>query len=53
LAERLPADTATGDFVPATGAEAQALTPWLDRFRAGFVLSPEAEADLIDRDWTP
>jgi anti-sigma factor RsiW len=45
-----PAD-ATG-YVPAFGAEAQALDAWLDARGAGMVLGAAEEAALIARGWT-
>lgn len=40
-------------FVAADGAEVQGLSPFLDARAAGEALSPDAEADLISRDWQP
>jgi hypothetical protein len=45
-----PADAA--DYVPAFGAEAQALEAWLDARGAGTVLGAAEEAALIARGWT-
>lgn len=53
LAEPLPKGTPSDTFVPATGADAQALTLWLDRYGAGMVLTPDAEAAAIARNWQP
>lgn len=48
------AGPAAGDgFVPAGGAETQALDAFLDRAGAGPALDPAAEAAAIARGWTP
>lgn len=39
------------DYVPAAGADAGAIDPWLDRRGAGMALSAAEEASLIQRGW--
>lgn len=51
LAEALPEGVAGEGYVPAGGAETQALTPWLDRLGAGLALDAAAEAEVIARGW--
>jgi hypothetical protein len=40
-----------GGYVPASGAEVEALTAWLDAAGAGAALSPDAESALIGAGW--
>ena len=51
LSEALPGEGAEQGFVPASGAEVQALDAWLDQLGAGLALDAAAEADLIARGW--
>lgn len=53
LAEALPDAVADQTYTPADGADALALTPWLDRLGAGFALDSAAEAEAIARRWQP
>ena len=53
LAEPLPEDVSDDGYVPAGGAETQALTLWLDQMGAGMALDAEAEAAAIARGWQP
>lgn len=51
LQEPLATGTGDGGFVPAEGAAAEGLSPYLDHRGAGFALSADEEAALIARGW--
>jgi hypothetical protein len=54
IAETLAPAAAEGDtYLPAAGAGAGLLDPWLDRRGAGLALGPAEEAELIGRNWRP
>lgn len=53
LSEPLEAAGTEDGFVTASGAEMQGLMPFLDRLGVGAALDPEAEAQAIERGWTP